>query len=222
MKTILQIIGSALGIYDCESAYIDRLCENFDLDFGSDDIQDILWQVAQSGISSENFGHFGNVLIGFLFEQIKAKAVNKLTLDSDLFDWDCNGSGSDFYYDKQTISCWKDLEQISSIRRFVERNKDKKFHYGIYDFIPCGLFTDFGIKNEHDFVEICKHLKWDNEMGYFTQKQIDGHIQVWPYSWDEFYAIEEAKDSDVFWCVQRHRSYVPTSGSLQEFAINQQ
>ena len=99
-----DFICVCLGI---NSAKVDEICDNFDLDIDSEDVECLLTAC------SSNYKTFGDRLIAGLYMQVIEDAVKDFELDEDKFDYFVNGRDSYLYYDKQEIYRYKDLEDIA-------------------------------------------------------------------------------------------------------------
>lgn len=99
-----DFICLCLGV---NSAKIDEICDNFDVDIKESDFERIYLN------HHYDYDKVGNALIVDLYAKIIENAVKKLGLKIREFDYYVNGGDSHLYYNKQTVNCWGDLEYIS-------------------------------------------------------------------------------------------------------------
>ena len=101
---IKDLILYTLGIFD-DGEYLDNIMENFHIKKLSTDIEDL--------ISTSN-GKLGNTIAYEIINEIIYKAGEELGLNRNKFDYYLNGKlDTHIYYDKQTVTCWEELEEIS-------------------------------------------------------------------------------------------------------------
>lgn len=97
---------------------------------------------------------------------------------------------------------------------------NKSFLYKVYRFIPAGSFADFGIKD--DFFEITHCLTSDNVLAIWKKHQHPGNRPEdrprFEWCHKDFYGLTDAKEDDVFYCIETGRFYVPCENEL--FALN--
>ena len=85
-ETCKNFVCNCLGLYAGTCNFIDKLCEEFDVDFDNNDLSEIL---SYGG----KLSYVGNMLIGRLFDRIIDDACNEYCCDDEvreLFDYDCN------------------------------------------------------------------------------------------------------------------------------------
>lgn len=87
--------------------------------------------------------------------------------------------------------------------------KNKIFVYKGYHFVPERKFTKSETK---DFCTLSKHLKTDFEFGMCKYKWKKHN-----YSYVDFYESTDAKEIDLFRCVENSKLYVPCENELFEF-----
>lgn len=92
----------------CE--FIDELCDEWSLDFGDDDIKDLLNCCSGDCFHESHYGSVGNMLVRRLFQDIIEKYND--VLDEDKFDFYIDGSDSKLIYDGETIYRKKELDAI--------------------------------------------------------------------------------------------------------------
>lgn len=102
-----------------------------------------------------------------------------------------------------------------------EKIRDHKvFRYHAYRFIPAGTFADFGIKD--DFYEIANKLGTDNVLAIWkkssrnSRRPEDQPRFEWCHK--DFYGLTDAKEDDVFYCIETGKFYVPGENEL--FSLN--
>ena len=97
---------------------------------------------------------------------------------------------------------------------------NKLFRYKVYRFIPAGPFADFGIKD--DFKEISCKIETDNILAIWKRNSRNSNrpedIPRFEWCHKDFYDMTEAKEDDVFYCIETGKFYVPGENEL--FALN--
>ena len=111
MRTTKDFVCDLLRLYNGTSNYIDRLCENFDIDTDSDVVYNVLSQCNECGA----YDNFGNGLISACFDLIIDKAVQEYPKYAndlpDLFDTYPDDYASDIVFNKETVHTWKELQE---------------------------------------------------------------------------------------------------------------
>lgn len=107
MNTNDFIAKCVLGI-PCEK--IDKLCDEFDVDFSDDDVEEILDLCSGDCFNNNHYSEVGNMLIERIFKNIIDKHND--VLDEEKFDYYINCDDSHLYYDGERICSQNDLDEI--------------------------------------------------------------------------------------------------------------
>lgn len=105
--TAKDIILLALGIGTNDDK-IDDICEGFDLEISTDDVEDII------DSRLDYFNEFQNLLIDHLYDKVIDRAVDEYGLSGDRFVKTCNGRASCLHYDNDVVDDWDDIEKHAS------------------------------------------------------------------------------------------------------------
>lgn len=92
----------------CE--FIDKLCDEYDLDFGDEDIEELLNCCSGDCFHESHYNSVGNMLVRRLFQDIIDKYND--VLDEEKFDYYIDGNDSNLIYDGETIHSKKELDAI--------------------------------------------------------------------------------------------------------------
>lgn len=90
--------------------FVDELCDEYNLDFGDDDIEELLDLASGSYTNKNNYQYVGNMLVRKLFQDI-IEQYNDV-LDEEKFDWYIDGSDSNLIYDGEVIYNKEQLDAI--------------------------------------------------------------------------------------------------------------
>lgn len=120
MKT-KDFILIVLGLYESTCKKIDEICENFHLDFGTEEVNE--W-IELRGQNKDI--QLGNLIVSDLYRHVIQDAVNSFGehIEEDKFNYDANDIASHLYYDGDTINCWEDLERIAE--RAEEKSEEEE------------------------------------------------------------------------------------------------
>ena len=108
MKT-KDFICICLGLYDSTCKKIDDICDDFDVDFSTDEFNEwISWRGQNPDIQ------LGNLIISDLYRKVIQNAMDDFGewLDEEKFDYDANDLASHLYYDSGVITDSDDIERI--------------------------------------------------------------------------------------------------------------
>lgn len=120
MKT-KDFICICLSLYDSTCKKIDDICDNFNVDFSSEEFDEwISWRGQNPDIQ------LGNLIIKELYCKVIENAMDDFGewLDEEKFDYDANDLASHLYYDSGVISDSDDIERI--VERIQEMEEDKE------------------------------------------------------------------------------------------------
>ena len=118
MKT-KDFICICLGLYDSTCKKIDDICDDFDVDFSTDDFNEwISWRGQNPDIQ------LGNLIISDLYRKVIQNAMADFGewLDEEKFDYDANDLASHLYYDHGVITDSDDIERI--VERIQEMEEE--------------------------------------------------------------------------------------------------
>ena len=123
MKT-KDFICICLGLYDSTCKKIDDICDDFDVDFSTDDFNEwISWRGENPDIQ------LGNLIISDLYRKVIQNAMADFGewLDEEKFDYDANDLASHLYYDRGVITDSDDIERIvERIQEMEEEEEDEE------------------------------------------------------------------------------------------------
>lgn len=108
MKT-KDFICICLGLYDSTCKKIDDICDDFGVDFGTEEVNEWLeWRGQNSEI------RLGNLIISDLYRKVIKDAMDEYGewLDEEKFDYDANDLASHLYYDCGVVTDSDDIERI--------------------------------------------------------------------------------------------------------------
>ena len=120
MKT-KDFICICLGLYDSTCKKIDDICDDFDVDFSTDEFNEwISWRGQNPDIQ------LGNLIISDLYRKVIKDAMEDYGewLDEDKFDVDVNDMCSHLFYDRETIYNSEDIERI--VERIQEEQEEEE------------------------------------------------------------------------------------------------
>ena len=120
MKT-KDFICICLGLYDSTCKKIDDICDDFDVDFSTDDFNEwISWRGQNPDIQ------LGNLIISDLYRKVIQNAMADFGewLDEEKFDYDANDLASHLYYDSGVITDSDDIERI--VERIQEMEEEEE------------------------------------------------------------------------------------------------
>ena len=120
MKT-KDFICICLGLYDSTCKKIDDICDDFDVDFSTDDFNEwISWRGQNPDIQ------LGNLIISDLYRKVIQNAMADFGewLDEEKFDYDANDLASHLYYDRGVITDSDDIERI--VERIQEMEEEEE------------------------------------------------------------------------------------------------
>ena len=120
MKT-KDFICICLGLYDSTCKKIDDICDDFDVDFSTDDFNEwISWRGENPDIQ------LGNLIISDLYRKVIQNAMADFGewLDEEKFDYDANDLASHLYYDSGVITDSDDIERI--VERIQEMEEEEE------------------------------------------------------------------------------------------------
>ena len=103
-----DFVSCAVLRIPCE--FVDKLCDEYDLDFGGDDIEDLLNCCSGDCFHESHYESVGNMLLRKLFQDIIDKYND--VLDEEKFDCYIDGNDSHLIYDGETIHSKKELDAI--------------------------------------------------------------------------------------------------------------
>ena len=98
--------------------FIDNLCDEFDVDFSVDDINEIIHMLTGGINEEDHYRYVGNEIIRFIYGQI-IDSYNDV-LDDNKFDYELDGRCSRLYYDGETIYSKQDIEKLVEQLEFEE------------------------------------------------------------------------------------------------------
>jgi hypothetical protein len=123
MKT-KDFICICLGLYDSTCKKIDDICDDFDVDFSTDEFNEwISWRGQNPDIQ------LGNLIISDLYRKVIQNAMDDFGewLDEEKFDYDANDLASHLYYDSGVITDSDDIERIvERIQEMEEEEEDEE------------------------------------------------------------------------------------------------
>ena len=120
MKT-KDFICICLGLYDSTCKKIDDICDDFDVDFSTDEFNEwISWRGQNPDIQ------LGNLIISDLYRKVIKDAMEDYGewLDEDKFDVEVNDMCSHLFYDRETILNSEDIERI--VERIQEEQEEEE------------------------------------------------------------------------------------------------
>lgn len=120
MKT-KDFICICLGLYDSTCKKIDDICDDFDVDFSTDEFKEwISWRGQNPDIQ------LGNLIILDLYRKVIKDAMEDYGewLDEDKFDVEVNDMCSHLFYDRETIYNSEDIERI--VERIQEEQEEEE------------------------------------------------------------------------------------------------
>ena len=120
MKT-KDFICICLGLYDSTCKKIDDICDDFDVDFSTDEFNEwISWRGQNPDIQ------LGNLIISDLYRKVIQNAMDDFGewLDEEKFDYDANDLASHLYYDRGVITDSDDIERI--VERIQEERDEEE------------------------------------------------------------------------------------------------
>ena len=120
MKT-KDFICICLGLYDSTCKKIDDICDDFDVDFSTEDFNE--W-ISLRGQNPDI--QLGNLIISDLYRKVIQDAMADFGewLDEEKFDYDANDLASHLYYDRGVITDSDDIERI--VERIQEMEKEEE------------------------------------------------------------------------------------------------
>lgn len=105
-----QFILVCMGCYSSACAYIDRICDAFDVDDLTED------EVIACVENDHGRRNVGNALIAQCFEKIIFKAQQEYPERAEelpgLFTYYCDDYASSIQFDGVTVNSWDELEQL--------------------------------------------------------------------------------------------------------------
>ena len=122
MKT-KDFICICLGLYDSTCKKIDDICDDFDVDFNTDEFNEwISWRGQNPDIQ------LGNLIISDLYRKVIQNAMADFGewLDEEKFDYDANDLASHLYYDSGVITDSDDIERIVERIQEMEEEEDEE------------------------------------------------------------------------------------------------
>jgi hypothetical protein len=123
MKT-KDFICICLGLYDSTCKKIDDICDDFDVDFSTDEFNEwISWRGQSPDIQ------LGYLIISDLYRKVIQNAMDDFGewLDEEKFDYDANDLASHLYYDSGVITDSDDIERIvERIQEMEEEEEDEE------------------------------------------------------------------------------------------------
>lgn len=120
MKT-KDFICICLGLYDSTCKKIDDICDDFDVDFSTDEFNEwISWRGQNPDIQ------LSNLIISDLYRKVIQNAMDDFGewLDEDKFDVEVNDMCSHLFYDRETIYNSEDIERI--VERIQEEQEEEE------------------------------------------------------------------------------------------------
>ena len=120
MKT-KDFICICLGLYDSTCKKIDDICDDFDVDFSTDEFNEwISWRGSNPDIQ------LSNLIISDLYRKVIQNAMDDFGewLDEDKFDVEVNDMCSHLFYDRETIYNSEDIERI--VERIQEEQEEEE------------------------------------------------------------------------------------------------
>ena len=120
MKT-KDFICICLGVYDSTCKKIDDICDDFNVDFSTDEFNEwISWRGQNPDIQ------LGNLIISDLYRKVIKDAMEDYGewLDEDKFDVEVNDMCSHLFYDRETIYNSEDIERI--VERIQEEQEEEE------------------------------------------------------------------------------------------------
>ena len=122
MKT-KDFICICLGLYDSTCKKIDDICDDFDVDFSTEEFDEwISWRGQNPDIQ------LGNLIISDLYRKVIQNAMDDFGewLDEEKFDYDANDLASHLYYDSGVITDSDDIERIVERIQEMEEEEDEE------------------------------------------------------------------------------------------------
>jgi hypothetical protein len=111
-------------LYDSTCKKIDDICDDFDVDFSTDEFNEwISWRGQNLDIQ------LGNLIISDLYRKVIKDAMEDYGewLDEDKFDVEVNDMCSHLFYDRETIYNSEDIERIvERIQEMEEEEEDEE------------------------------------------------------------------------------------------------
>lgn len=120
MKT-KDFICICLGLYDSTCKKIDDICDDFGVDFGTEEVNEWLeWRGQNSEIQ------LGNLIISDLYRKVIKDAMDDYGewLDEEKFDYDANDLASHLYYDREVVTDSDDIERI--VERILKEQEEEE------------------------------------------------------------------------------------------------
>lgn len=120
MKT-KDFICICLGLYDSTCKKIDDICDDFGVDFGTEEVNEWLeWRGQNSEIQ------LGNLIISDLYRKVIKDAMDDYGewLDEEKFDYDANDMASHLYYDREVVTDSDDIERI--VERILKEQEEEE------------------------------------------------------------------------------------------------
>lgn len=115
-ETCKNFVCNCLGLYAGTCNFIDKLCDEFDVDFDDNDLSEILSY-------GDKLRNVGNMIIGRLFERIIDDVCNEYNCENDeireLFDYDCNDFCSTLYFNGEAYD--KKEELYDAVEEYIEK-----------------------------------------------------------------------------------------------------
>ena len=122
MKT-KDFICICLGLYDSTCKKIDDICDDFDVDFSTEEFDEwISWRGQNPDIQ------LGNLIISDLYRKVIKNAMDDFGewLDEEKFDYDAKDLASHLYYDSGVITDSDDIERIVERIQEMEEEEDEE------------------------------------------------------------------------------------------------
>lgn len=120
MKT-KDFICICLGLYNSTCKKIDDICDNFGVDFGTEEVNEwIEWRRQNSDIQ------LGNLIISDLYRKVIKDAMDDYGewLDEEKFDYDANDLASHLYYDSGVVTDSDDIGRI--VERILKEQEEEE------------------------------------------------------------------------------------------------
>ena len=122
MKT-KDFICICLGLYDSTCKKIDDICDDFDVDFSTEEFDEwISWRGQNPDIQ------LGNLIISDLYRKVIKNAMDNFGewLDEEKFDYDANDLASHLFYDIGVLTDSDDIERIVERIQEMEEEEDEE------------------------------------------------------------------------------------------------
>lgn len=116
-----DFICICLGLYDSTCKKIDDICDDFGVDFGTEEVNEWLeWRGQNSEIQ------LGNLIISDLYRKVIKDAMDDYGewLDEEKFDYDANDLASHLYYDREVVTDSDDIERI--VERILKEQEEEE------------------------------------------------------------------------------------------------